>query len=235
MNAERSGPRKTYPLSEINARQADFGPRSEYAWNYLNQYQNELLPGHDPRPLARSRRTIDVVDQWLQYVSPGAHVRLDTVAAADAIVATFSFDRARDVASQQYRSTNVGFGLSYTIPVILALLAPKHTMCLVENPEAHLHPSGQTKLAELAARATSAGVQIFVETHSDHFMDGVRIAVRDGVISPSDVAFHYFSRDGNKSIVTSPEIDPDGRLSKWPAGFFDQHDENLVSLLAPRD
>ena len=75
---------------------------------------------------------------------------------------------------------------------------------------------------------------MFVETHSDHFMDGVRIAVRDGLIEPTDAAFHYFERDGNKTVVTSPRVDIDGRLSQWPAGFFDQHEENLAKLIAPR-
>ena len=235
VNAERIGPRKTYPLSEIHGRLGDFGSSSEYAWNYLSQHQDDAFSANDPRCLSRgSRRLVNVVDQWLQDVSPGAHLRLDNVPAADAIVAGFSFDRQGDVESRQHRATNVGFGLSYALPVILSLLSPPGTLCLLENPEAHLHPRGQTKLAELAARAASAGVQVFAETHSDHFLDGVRIAIRDGVINPADTAVHYFERDGNKSIVKTPEIDADGRLSTWPSGFFDQHDENLSRLLAPR-
>ena len=79
-----------------------------------------------------------------------------------------------------------------------------------------------------------AGVQVIVETHSDHFMDGVRIAVRDELISPEGTAFHYFERVDGASVVSSPQIDVDGRLSTWPAGFFDQHEENLAKLLAPR-
>ena len=129
---------------------------------------------------------------------------------------------------------NVGFGLSYTLPVLTALLAPKGSMCLIENPEAHLHPRGQTKLAELAVRASLAGVQVVIETHSDHFMDGIRIAVRDWLIAPEQIAFHYFERQDGKSVVTSPSLDADGRLSSWPAGFFDQHEENLARLIAPK-
>ena len=114
------------------------------------------------------------------------------------------------------------------LPVILALLSPPGTLCLIENPEAHLHPRGQTKLAELAARAAKAGVQVFAETHSDHFIDGVRIAVRDGLITPGDAEFHYFEREGNMTVVTSIQVDADGRLSRWPSGFFDQYDDNLA-------
>ena len=63
---------------------------------------------------------------------------------------------------------------------------------------------------------------MFTETHSDHFLDGVRLAVRDGLIAPDQM------------VVTSPEIDADGFLAHWPDGFFDQRDDNLARLLVPR-
>ena len=235
IQAERVGPRKFYPLSEVRARRGDLGFRGEYAWNYLNDHQDGLLDASDPRcEDLQVRRLLDVVDHWLQHVSPGAHLQLESVPAADAVIAGFAFDRPGDVATQRYRATNVGFGLSYVLPVVLALLSPPGTLCLIENPEAHLHPRGQTRLADLAARAAVAGVQVFAETHSDHFLDGVRLAVRDGLIAPESVAVRYFERPEGRTIVSSPVLDADGRLSRWPAGFFDQHEENLAKLLAPR-
>ena len=235
VQAERIGPRKSYPLSEMLARRRDLGTSGEYAWNFLNDRQNYLLPADDPRCGNRpGRRLLDAVDHWLQDVSPGAHLQLESVRAADAVIAGFVFERPGDVATRRHRATNVGFGLSYVLPVVLALLSPRGSLCLIENPEAHLHPRGQTRLAELSVRAARAGVQVFVETHSDHFMDGVRIAVRDGLIAPADAAIHYFERDGGRTVVSSPKVDADGRLSHWPGGFFDQHDENLARLLAPR-
>ena len=235
VQAERIGPRKSYPLSEMLARRGDLGTRGEYAWNFLNDRQNELLPADDPRCGNRpGHRLLDAVDHWLQDVSPGAHLQLESVLAADAVVAGFTLDRPGDVATRRHLATNVGFGLSYVLPVVLALLSPCGSVCLIENPEAHLHPRGQTRLAELAVRAAKAGVQVFVETHSDHFVDGVRIAVRDGLIAPADTAIHYFERDGGRTIVSSPAVDAEGRLSHWPSGFFDQHEENLARLLAPR-
>lgn len=136
--------------------------------------------------------------------------------------------------TKRFPATNVGLGLSSALPVLTALLAPPGSLCLIENPEAHLHPRVQTGLAELAVRAALAGVQVIVETHSDHFIDGIRIAVRDGLIGPDATAFHYFDRKGAKTVVSSPKVDADGRLSSWPSGFFDQHAENLTRLLASR-
>lgn len=235
VQAERVGPRKSYPLSEVAARRVSLGLRGEHAWNLLHRRRTALLPEDDPRRAGVSgRRLIDVVDHWLQDVSPGAHLGLEAVPAADAVLAGFMFDRPGDVASRRHRATNVGFGLSYVLPVVLALLSEPGTLCLVENPEAHLHPRGQTRLAELAARAAAAGVQVFAETHSDHFLDGVRLAVRDGLITPDQTAIHYFERREGRTVVTSPEIDADGFLPHWPDGFFDQRDDNLARLLAPR-
>ena len=236
VQADRTGPRKSYPLSEVLARRGDFGPRGEYAWNYLNEHQNDSLPPGDPRcGNGSTHRLRGAVDHWLQDVSPGAHLQLESVLAADAVLAGFTFDRPGDVASRRHRATNVGFGLSYVLPVVLALLSEPGTLCLIENPEAHLHPRGQTRLAELATRAAAAGVQVFAETHSDHFLDGVRLAIHDGLVAPADVAIHYFERDGGRAVVSSPTVDADGRLDRWPAGFFDQHEENLARLLAPRN
>ncbi len=235
VNAERIGPRKLHMLSAVRARYGKLGSRGEYALNLLHAQQDKILTKSDPRCQgSQSRRLLDIIDFWLQAVSPGVHLKIEPIPDADAILAGFSFDRPGDVATQSYRATNVGFGLSYVLPVLVGLLASQPgTLCLIENPEAHLHPRGQTKLAELTVLASRSGVQVIVETHSDHFIDGVRIAARDGMIQPDEVAIHYFERSDGKAGITTPELDSDGRLSCWPDGFFDQHEENLTRLLAP--
>ena len=198
--------------------------------NYLAARQNEVLAPGDPRQVRQSgRRLLDVADRWLQEVTPGAHLQPDSDG-----IAGFSFDRPGEVTTKRFRAANVGFGLSYVLPVLTALLAPPGSLCLIENPEAHLHPRGQTGLAELAVRAALAGAQVIVETHSDHFVDGTRIAVRDGLIEPDATDFHYLDRTGGRTVVSSPRVDADGRLSSWPRGFFDQHEKNLAKLLSPR-
>ena len=233
VNAERVGPRVTHPHSRLDL---SIGERGEHTLSYLGKHAADLLDADDPRCAnARSRTIREVLARWLHEVSPGARLEFEVQEDADAVIAGFTFEREGDIHSRRYHTTNVGFGLSYALPVLVALLAPRGTLSLIENPEAHLDPRGQAKLAELAVRTALAGVQVIVETHSDHFMDGVRVAVREGLIKPADVAFHYFERpDGQKSVVKTPVIDEDGRLSHWPEGFFDQRDEALSRLLRPR-
>lgn len=238
--ADRTGPRSFYPsshdLTHIETDKIELGRRGLLAWDNIRRNQRAPVDQSDPRiPDGHQVQLLgELVDSWLQSISPGSHLNLNEVEDANIVIAGYSFDQSGDVATRPYSADNVGFGLSYTLPVIAALLSEAGTLCLIENPEAHVHPRGQTKLGELAARAAKAGVQIFAETHSDHFMDGVRIAVREGIIKPVDVKFHYFQREGNTATVTTPEIDEDGRLSEWPPGFFDQTELNMAALLAPK-
>jgi len=90
-------------------------------------------------------------------------------------------------------------------------------------------------LAELAAKAAAAGAQVILETHSDHILNGLRLAVREGIIKPEQTAFHYFRRDGLNVRVETPVINQDGRMDIWPDGFFDQHEKILSALVAARD
>ena len=219
--------------SRSSRQEDDLGGPREYARSFPND-QDEPLKADDPRCVhALGRRPRDVVDHWLQEVCPGAQFNLESV-PSDTRNARFAFDRQGDAATRRHRTTAASFGMANVLPVVVALLSEPGSLCLIEHPEAHLHPRGQTRVAELAARAAAAGVQVFVETHSDHFMDGVRIAVHDGAIDSAETAIHYFERHEGRPVVTSPVIDVDGHLSRWPAGFFDQHEENLARLLAPR-
>ncbi len=236
ISAGRIGPQKTYPLSFTSASEEFLGAEGELAVNYLNTFKNRVLPNSDPRVSAvASRKLLDTANCWLQAVSPGCHLNIDKITQADLLIAESSFDQAGDVRSNPYRMTHVGFGLSYVLPVIVAFLSKPGFLCLVENPESHLHPRGQTMLATLAAQAAKSGVQLIVETHSDHFLDGIRIAVRNGLLDSEDAAIHFFERESGRTTVESPKIDSDGRMSAWPAGFFDQQDINLSELLRPLD
>ncbi|WP_082849638.1 AAA family ATPase [Rhizobium anhuiense] len=238
LNAERYGPRKSLPVDDRRGRSFDLGKHGEYVFDGLLHHQDQItLPSDDPRHLtgAPGDRLRDQVEAWLDEISPGVQLKVAGVSQADVAVGSFSFGREGALRSPEYRATNVGFGLSYILPVLAALLAaPKDGLVLIENPEAHLHPKGQTKMGELCARAAAAGVQVIIETHSDHVLDGARLAVRDNLLSGSDVTFHYFHQANGQSIRTTPVVDADGRLSEWPEGFFDQHRKNAARLAKPR-
>jgi predicted ATPase len=110
-------------------------------------------------------------------------------------------------------------------------------LIIIEHPEGHLHPSGQTKIGKLIALAASIGIQVVIETHSDHILNAIRLSVHGGFIKPDDVQLNYFQRrEKQKQVVTeviSPRIDRNGRIDRWPDGFFDEIENSLTILLEP--
>ncbi|MBP1631557.1 MAG: hypothetical protein H6Q15_2450 [Bacteroidetes bacterium] len=116
------------------------------------------------------------------------------------------------------------------MPIIVAILsASKDSILFIENPEAHLHPKGQAKLAELISLAAEAGVQIVLETHSDHIINGILVQIKrkesENIgISKDHVSMYHFTRNNEKhtSVATSITIEDGGRIIYAPNGFFDQ-------------
>ncbi len=240
LQAERLGPRISYALSDHHVRgRHEIGASGEYVGHYLKHYGEEPVRAKCMlHPDAKSDDLASQVEAWLHHISPGVELNIQTYRDMDVVSLRYSYVDGT-YRSNQYRSTSVGFGISYVLPVITALLSSTAgSLVLVENPEAHLHPSGQVSMGRLLAYAAAAGIQVIVETHSDHVLNGVRVAVHSGSIEPEHVTFHYFGRaledDTVRCTVVSPIIDRNGRLDIWPDGFFDEWDKSLDRLLRPR-
>ena len=167
------------------------------------------------------------VDAWLGELFPNARVNADRLTVDSPIRLTFSSSRS----SRWARPANVGYGLSYAFPLLVALLtAPRGTIIVVDSAEAHLHPRAQSAVGRLLGRMAGAGLQIFVETHSDHLLNGIRLAVRDGLLNPEDVGLHFFGPGGDIGRVMTVAVDRTGAISDWPEGFFDQAERDLAAL-----
>ncbi len=239
LQAERLGPRRFFEMSVYQVQQhRQIGPRGEFTAHLLDIYGSEKITHASlAYPATRSLKLRDQVEAWLEEISPGTRIHIDLHKAMDLVNLEYSFVTGKHVSSK-FRSTNVGFGLTYTLPVIVALLASgPGSLIIIENPEAHLHPKGQVRIGELMSIAAACGIQVVVESHSDHILNGIRLAVYNGKISPDNVKLHYFERkevdQGMVSIVT-PVIDPNGRIDRWPEGFFDVWDQCLEALLTPK-
>lgn len=232
ISAGRLGPKPSLPLS-TDSLLNDVGEFGEFVLDFLDRYSE--LSGL-PLPLRESSANSSSVRvnaaAWLNLISPGVDFK-------------FSVYRKSDVSSAEFssrRPTNVGFGLSYTLPIIVtvlvysALIAKDEinsALILIENPEAHLHPAGQTALGYFLAKAAANGVQIIIETHSDHLLNGIRIAVKDRELSSDDSAFYYLRYDFKNELTTvqRPLIDEYGMFDEWPKGFFDEMENSLGRLI----
>lgn len=118
--------------------------------------------------------------------------------------------------------SDAGFGVSQTLPVLVALLAAKPGQIVyIEQPETHLHPRAQVRLAEVLAEAAKRGVRVIAETHSSLLLQGVQTLVAKGELPPDLVKLHWFVRnekDGSTK-VHSADLDEEGAYGEWPIDF----------------
>lgn len=216
LSADRYGPKNQLPAGntkEIN----DVGELGEYVISFLDKYQYSKVP-EILRLNPEDENLLDNTNAWLKVISKDS-------------LLTYDKNQTQNVYYPFYNGivpSETGYGLSFTLPVIVSLLySDEHNAertLMVENPEAHLHPAAQTALGKLIALSAAHGKQVIIETHSDHIIDGIRIAAKQGNIKASDVKFHFFRRDSfeEETTIESPELYQDGKLSFWPEGFFDQ-------------
>lgn len=252
LNAERVGPRVSYSLpDDADHSPGWLGKHGEFTAGYLARCMSGLIvPDWDSvfTGLSTAIREIDGYDFEQDLYDTGGRIDLVAKIVLGWVLPGASFDvslsEELDSASTFFlrdplgsrvkvRSTHVGFGLTYSLPIIVSALSlSQESLFFVENPEAHLHPFSQSRLGVFMAVMADLGRQAFVETHSDHFVNGVRLAVKHGLINYGDVSFAYFEPPylGETASVLSIEIDKNGFLSDWPKGFFDQIESDLSRL-----
>lgn len=235
LRADRVTPAVTFPKSQNAVRQHRFlGARGEFTAHFLLEFGEQITSevvrcASEPNAVS----LIAQVNAWMQEFSPGVRVEPASVPMTDLVRLVFSYRGEGAAYGEALRPTNVGFGLTHALPVVTACLAAQPgTLLVVENPEAQLHPRGQSTIGRLLALTAANGVQVILETHSDHVLNGMRLAVKDKLLKSELVKLHFFSRQpGKASNHESPVLGIDGRLSYWPTGFFDQWERSLDRLL----
>lgn len=182
----------------------------------------------------------ELASQWMSYIMEGGEIgvegdegKKEEQQGKTSSVLTLGFGMPYEDKTKTFRSYNVGFGYSYVLSIVVtALIAKKDSIVIIENPEAHLHPIAQLHLTELLSKLAATGVQVFIETHSEHVVNGVRLAVvRDSKeynISSEDVQIYFF--DHNYDVIPL-KVKPNGRIDNWPARFFDQYQIELAEIL----
>lgn len=237
LNAERLGPRPYFETSThavLNENQ--IGIRGEYAANYLVEFQEEdiRIPALS-HPNATGLTLYEQVNAWISEVRPGTRLNISRSTEMGLVALNYQFVAGSD-AGNRFRPTNVGFGLSYILPILVAVLSSEPgTLLLLENPEAHLHPRGQAQIGRFLALAAAHGIQVIVESHSDHILNGIRVAVKEGDLAPEQAQLLFFTGDVIEGKFThyieTPRIDRNGKLDYRPEGFFDEWDRQLTQLI----
>ena len=222
ITAERVGPQEAYPLEDPH--DVVVGAKGEHAVSVLHWGRDEpVLPtlalAGAPRTLLRQ------VQARMRTLFPGCAVELQQVPQTNAVTLGL---RTSDETGF-HRPIHTGFGLTQILPIaVAALSANAGDLMLIENPEVHLHPAGQASIGVFLADVARAGVQVIVETHSDHVLNGIRRAVKTERLRPEQVLIHFFRpRSDDGAQVHSPTLDAAGNIDIWPEGFFDQFDKDM--------
>lgn len=223
ITAERVGPREVYTLEDRQAAPV-VGPIGEHAVSVLHWGRDERVLDELALPGVPATR-LHQVGERMRMLFPGC--ALTTVQVPQVNAVTLGLRTSDD--TDFHRPIHAGFGITQILPIIIAALsANKDDILLIENPEVHLHPAGQALVGQFLADVARAGVQVILETHSDHVLNGIRRSVKAGRLEAEQVAIHFFRPRSDKAAqVLSPQLDGEGNIDTWPEGFFDQFDNDM--------
>ena len=223
ITAEREGPREIYTLEDQHSVEV-VGPQGENAVSVLYRGRDDriaeelIVQGTAPTLLHQ-------VGARLAAFFPGCAVDVQQVSNANAV--TLGIRTSAD--TRFLRPVHCGFGVTQILPIIVAALsASEGSILLIENPEVHLHPAGQALMGQLLTDVAHSGIQVIVETHSDHVLNGIRRSVKAGAVPAEEIAIHFLrKRNSDEAQVLSPTLDDSGSIDVWPEGFFDQFDKDV--------
>lgn len=167
------------------------------------------------------------VNYWLNYIL-GASITTEDVVGTDFVKCFYVTPSGKMV-----RPKNIGAGFSYLVSIIvMCLLSNSDDIIIIENPEIHLHPQAQSKVCEFLYFIAKNNRQLFIETHSDHIFNGVRVGIATEKMQAEDVSVNFFSIDDNNCTQnTVIEFGKRGRIMNYTEGLFDQFDIDLNRML----
>ena len=211
ISASRLGP-TAYEEKVDVMRENPLGNEGERRLNYL--VKDEVL--------------LKKVSEAISWIMDGGSFSVRGRNEEDAVL-SLAFSMGKNLT--RVKSINVGYGYSYILPIVIMALSAKNCTLFIENPEAHLHPLAQSRLMQLLCKIPlENNVQVFIETHSEHILNAVRLcSLKDEFpIATTDISIHFFDKDYSVKYLA---IDNNAQLSEWPLGFFDQQERDLAEIL----
>jgi predicted ATPase len=238
LSAERLGPRNSYDVN-FDSKSIDLGIYGQFAMSeFVRNASGAAINKHlaqiyKPKEVLSQNKNDDsitlevAVKEAMKHICPGFDIKYQSHTTVDKVSGTFASENTIN----PVRPTNTGFGVSYLLPIIIAGFCLTHgDTLIVENPEVHLHPSAQSSVAKFLAQVAASGVQVIIETHSDHVINGLRLFAKDTPSFADKIIINSIGKNLGKSEVKPIAIDTDGNLSGTQSGFFDQAEKDLLRL-----
>lgn len=196
------------------------GPAGEHTPSVLANLKARAAKERSATPIHKPR--LEELNSWVTRLFP------DKIVTTESINELIKLKLSNNDGTSDAIS-DVGFGVSQILPILVQIaVMPDGSTLLIEQPELHLHPSIQTRLAEIIAKASRSGRRFLVETHSEHFVRGLQLEIASSSnaassegLTPEDVSFVYIPQAPNPPVLL--EVNEWGEFTQeWPTGFFDE-------------
>lgn len=187
-------------------KESDFGIDGEYALAYLLKNESEAIADElVVKDLDVTNSLLEQVNYWLNYIV-GTTLSINDLKKTNYLQVKYNNNPANASSEALFcRPVNVGSGISYLISIIISCLgAESDSVIIIENPEIHLHPKAQSKLCDFLYFISKAGRQLFIETHSDHIFNGLRVGVATGDILQEDISVNFFAMNERYETQCNP-------------------------------
>lgn len=236
ISAFRFGPQPIYSRDTFVVKQhrqiSEVMGKCEYAVHFLFEYGKSIKVLPSLRyPGTEYYQLDDQVQAWMDAVAPNIMIKIEQ--SGNDLKLNYRYTRENSIPTREISALNTGFGITYMLPLLVALLSARPgALIIIENPEAHVHPRAQAVFMELVAKCAQAGIQVILETHSDHIINGAMVAVHDGY-PVKDIAIYYIEREleEHAAHVERLNVQQNGRILNPPQGFCDQIDIDLEHII----
>ena len=235
----REEPKSLYPLETSNT-PMELGLKGENTAAVYENNKNRFIEYVDPSffvkgaqgdPKVMTGKLSEAVAKWMVYLGVASRIVTD-----DRGKMGHELKIMNELKGMQQDLTHVGVGVSQVLPIlVMAFLAGKGDVVILEQPELHLHPKVQTRLADFFVSMTQLGKQCLIETHSEYFINRLRyrVAVSDNDRIAKDTMIYFVEKDQSEGVSKYREvtINEFGVIEDWPEGFFDESERIAAEIL----
>lgn len=235
----REEPKSFYPLDTSNT-PMELGLKGENTAAVYENNKKRIVSYVDPsyfekgaqgNPEVREVMLSEAVGKWLVYLGVATRVTTD-----DRGMIGHELKIMNELKGMRQDLTHVGVGVSQVLPIlVMSFLANKGDVIILEQPELHLHPKVQTRLADFFVTMTQLGKQCLIETHSEYFINRLRyrVAVADNDQIAKSTMIYFVEKDKKEGYSKYREvtINEYGVIEDWPEGFFDEGERIAAEIL----
>lgn len=220
LDAERQPPRYEYKNTDNN----DFCDcHGRNTGDVIQKHEKDDCSENRSFDFSNGNKWKVELDKWITYIFPGVMLQISQ-----------STKDSYQVKVLGNAATNVGFGITYALPILVSgLTVLEGGMLIVENPETHLHDKAQSNMGYFLARMAAAGVRVIIGTHSEHIVNGIRrmIVTGQSEMSADNVTIYFFHDRNDEKTLVNISMDGMGNLSAFPEDFFDQVRQDTLAIL----